>query len=48
MGDTIEIWSNSKTEEQQMTPEDFGQALEELMAVQAPSEQRNASLVKSE
>ena len=48
MGDTIEIWSNSKKEEQQMTPEDFGQALEELMAVQAPSEQRNASLVKSE
>ena len=31
MGDTIEIWSNTQAEEQQMTPEDFGQALEELM-----------------
>jgi MraZ protein len=31
MGDTIEIWSNSKVEEQQMTPEEFGQALEDLM-----------------
>lgn len=31
MGDTIEIWSNSKVEEEQMKPEDFGLALEELM-----------------
>lgn len=31
MGDTIEIWSNRKVEEQQMKPEEFGQALEELM-----------------
>jgi MraZ protein len=30
MGDTIEIWSNTKAE-QQMTPEDFGKAIEELM-----------------
>jgi len=31
MGDTIEIWSNQKVEEAQMKPDDFGQALEELM-----------------
>ena len=31
MGDTIEIWSNKKAEEQQMKPEDFEAALEELM-----------------
>jgi len=31
MGDTIEIWSNQKVEEQQMKPDEFGQALEELM-----------------
>ncbi len=31
MGDTIEIWSNKKAEEQQMTPGDFEAALEELM-----------------
>ena len=31
MGDTIEIWSNHKAEEQKMNPEDFGAALEELM-----------------
>jgi len=31
LGDTIEIWSVRKVEEQQMTAEDFGQALEELM-----------------
>jgi len=31
MGDTIEIWSVQKAEEQQMKAEDFGQALEELM-----------------
>jgi MraZ protein len=34
MGDTIEIWSNQKTEELQMKPEDFGQALEELMTTE--------------
>ncbi len=31
MGDTIEIWSNSKLGEQQMSPEDFEAALENLM-----------------
>ena len=31
MGDTIEIWSTQKAEEQQMTAEDFGAALEEMM-----------------
>ena len=31
MGDTIEVWSNSKTEQCQMNPEEFGKALEELM-----------------
>lgn len=31
MGDIIEIWSVQKAEEQQMTAEEFGQALEELM-----------------
>lgn len=31
MGDTIEIWNNKKVEELQMKPEEFGQALEELM-----------------
>ena len=31
MGDTIEIWSNKKAEEQQMKPDDFEVALEELM-----------------
>ena len=31
MGDTIEIWSNKKADEQQMKPEDFEAALEELM-----------------
>lgn len=32
MGDTIEIWSNSEAEQQKMSAEDFGNALEELMA----------------
>lgn len=32
MGDTIEIWSNSEAEQQKMSVEDFGNALEELMA----------------
>ena len=31
MGDVIEIWSCPKAEEQQMTPEDFEQALEQMM-----------------
>ncbi len=31
MGDTIEIWSNKKSEEMQMKPEDFEAALEQLM-----------------
>lgn len=35
MGDTIEIWNVQKVEEQQMTAEEFGQALEELMGGEA-------------
>lgn len=31
MGDTIEIWSNSEAEQQKISAEDFGNALEELM-----------------
>ena len=31
MGDTIEIWSNAKAEQHQMSPEEFGGALETLM-----------------
>lgn len=31
MGDTIEIWGNSEAEQQKMSAEDFGNALEELM-----------------
>lgn len=31
MGDTIEIWSNQKAEQQQMKPEEFGQTLQMLM-----------------
>jgi MraZ protein len=34
LGDTIEIWGVLKAEEQQMTPEEFGNALEQLMAVE--------------
>lgn len=34
MGDTIEIWAVQKAEEQQMSPEEFGSALEELMATE--------------
>ncbi|MBP3850026.1 MAG: division/cell wall cluster transcriptional repressor MraZ [Prevotella sp.] len=34
MGDTIEIWSNKKAEELQMKPEEFGEALEELMTIE--------------
>ena len=40
MGDTIEIWSNKKAEEQRMKPEDFEAAPEELMG----SEECNATL----
>ena len=35
MGDTIEIWNVQKAEEQQMTAEEFGQALEEIMGGEA-------------
>lgn len=31
MGDTIEIWSNTKAEESSMSSEEFGNALEELL-----------------
>lgn len=31
MGDVIEIWSCPKAEEQQMSPDDFEQALEQMM-----------------
>lgn len=31
MGDTIEIWSNNEAEQQKMSAENFGNALEELM-----------------
>ena len=34
MGDTIEIWAVQKAEEQHMMPEEFGSALEELMAIE--------------
>ena len=41
MGDTIEIWSVRKAEEQQMKPEEFEMALEELMgsAIAEPANQ---------
>ena len=35
MGDTIEIWALKKAEEQQMSPDDFSNALEELMGVES-------------
>ena len=35
MGDTIEIWSNTKTDQSQMNPDEFGKALEELMGEDA-------------
>ena len=34
MGDTIEIWSCQQAEQHQMNPEEFSEALEELMAVE--------------
>ena len=37
MGDTIEIWSNEKVEETQMGSEEFGKALEDIMAAAKPS-----------
>ena len=36
MGDTIEIWSNKKANEQKMKPEEFEAALEELMDGEEP------------
>jgi MraZ protein len=36
MGDTIEIWSNKKANEQKMKPEEFEAALEELMDGKEP------------
>ncbi len=41
MGDTIEIWSNAKSEELQMAPEDFSNALEELMAIGEPEDAKS-------
>lgn len=35
MGDTIEIWATEKVEESQMSGEEFGAALEELMTAEA-------------
>ena len=35
MGDTIEIWGAEQAERQQMEPEEFGTALEELMEVKS-------------
>ena len=32
MGENIEVWSNAKMEESRMQPDEFGAALEELMA----------------
>jgi len=32
MGDTIEIWNSQRAEQQQLSPEDFETALQELMA----------------
>ena len=41
MGDTIEIWSNAKSEEQKMTSEDFGNALEALMGTDNPGDEKS-------
>jgi MraZ protein len=46
MGDTIEIWSNKKAEEQQMKPDDFEVALEELMGSEAKSEEGKVKSAK--
>lgn len=34
LGDTIEIWAVQKAEEQKMSPEDFSDAIEELMTIE--------------
>lgn len=41
MGDTIEIWSSKKAEEEQMTAEDFESALEKLMADELQEQTRD-------
>ena len=38
MGDTIEIWSNAQSEATKMPADDFGNALEALMATDNPSD----------
>ena len=38
MGDTIEIWSNAQSEATKMAADDFGNALEALMATDNPSD----------
>ncbi len=38
MGDTIEIWSNSKTEQPFVEPEEFGQVLQNLMDSQGETQ----------
>ncbi len=43
MGDTIEIWSCQQAEQQQMTPEDFEAALEELMSERKENERPDQS-----
>ena len=42
MGDTIEIWSCKKADEQQMKPEEFEAALEDLMA---DEERKNDNII---
>jgi MraZ protein len=37
MGDTIEIWSDVKVEASQMGSDEFGKALEEIMAEALPT-----------
>ena len=37
MGDTIEIWSDVKVEASQMESDEFGKALEDIMAEALPS-----------
>ena len=38
MGDTIEIWSNAKAEEQQLSPAEFEAAIEQMMGGGAEEE----------
>lgn len=40
MGDTIEIWGSKKADEQQMKPEEFEMALENLMASDEATNER--------